>query len=109
MRDQLFVSRCSLLQLLGQNQCASLPVQKEAEFCSWAFIHSEITEVGRSLSTDSQGFQNRTELSISNPADNHMLIKFDPLVQFSFLKPPKLVSEAYLGFSLYIILGFVFP
>lgn len=31
-----------------------------------------------------------------------MLIKFDPLDQFSFLKPSELVSEANLGFPLYI-------
>lgn len=53
-------------------------------------------------------FQNRAELSVSNLADNHMLIKFDVLVQFYFLKPLELVSEANLSFTLYIILGFVF-
>lgn len=37
-----------------------------------------------------------------------MLIKFDVLVQFYFLKPLELVSEANLSFTLYTILGFVF-
>lgn len=101
VQEQLFVSRCCLWHPLGPNQCVNLPVQKKAEFCSWVFIYSETAEVGRGLSTNSQGFRNRTELSVSNPADNYMLIKFDPLIQCSFLKPPELVLEVNLGFSLY--------
>lgn len=73
-----------------------------------SFIHSETAEVGRNLSTSPQAFQNRAEFSVSNLADNHMLIKFDVLVQFYFSKPLELVSEANLSFTLYIILGFVF-
>lgn len=72
-----------------------------------AFIHSETAEIGRNLSTSPQGFQNSAEFSSSNPADNHMLIKF-ALDLLCSLKPLELVSEANLSFTLYIILGFLF-
>lgn len=72
-----------------------------------SFIHSETAEIGRNLSTSPQGFQNSAEFSSSNPADNHMLIKF-ALDLLCSLKPLELVSEANLSFTLYIILGFLF-
>lgn len=72
-----------------------------------SFINSETAEIGRNLSTNPLGFQNRAEFSSSNPADNHMLIKF-VLDLFYFLKPLELVSEANLSFTSYIILGFLF-
>lgn len=55
-----------------------------------SFIHSETAEVGRNLSTSPQGFQNRVEFSVSNLADNHMLIKFDVLGQFYFFKASRI-------------------